>query len=96
MRDEVEEDEMADEVLVSVGWRGFGCPEDGPTCSLDEEPITSFTMLPKSTWLLSFDIGSINPGGGHNSSLNIEPVSDVRVFIKLRVDIAWGLDTWLG
>jgi len=28
-------------------------------------------------------MGSINPGGGHTSSLNIEPVSAVRVFNKL-------------
>jgi hypothetical protein len=96
MRDEVEVDEMADKSLVSVGWRGSECQEDGPTCSLGGEPITSSTILLKSTWLLCFDIGSINPGGGHTSSLNIEPVSDVRVFIKLRVDVAWGLDTWVG
>ena len=47
-----------------------------------EGPITSSTMPLKSTWLLCFAIGSTNPGGGHTSSLNIEPVSAVRDFNK--------------
>jgi hypothetical protein len=42
-------------------------------------------MLLKPTSLFCFNMGSINPGGGHTSSLNIEPVSDVRDFIKLRL-----------
>lgn len=50
----------------------------------------SSTITPKSTWLLCFDIGSTNPGGGHTSSLNIEPVSAVRDFSKLGVEVTAG------
>lgn len=82
MRDEVEVDEMADKELSS-GWRGSW----DPTSSSDEGPITSSTMLLKRTSLFCFNMGSMNPGGGHTSSLNIEPVSDVRDFIKLRLAV---------
>ena len=84
MRDEIEVHEMVEE-LSSGGWRGSWGPADGPADSKDEGPITSFTMPLKSTWLFCFNMGSTNPGGGHTSSLNIEPVSDVRDFIKLRL-----------
>ena len=84
MRDEVEVDEIVDKE-VSSGWRGSSGPEDGPASSSDEGPITSSTMRLKRTSLFCFSIGSMNPGGGHTSSLNIEPVSDVRDFIRLRL-----------
>ena len=94
MRDEVEVDEMADKELSSVGWRGSWAPADGPAGSSDGGPITSFTMPLKSTSLFCFNMGSKNPGSGHTSSLNIEPVSDVRDFIKLRlVEETSGLKT---
>lgn len=97
MRDEVEVDEM-DEELSSIGWRGSWGQADGPAGSSDEGPITSFTMPLKSVWLFSFTMGSTNPGSGNTSSLNIEPVSDVRDFIKLRrlVEEPPGLKTWVG
>jgi len=96
MRDEVEVYEMADKELSS-GWRGSWGPVDGPARSSDEGPITSSTMLPKPTSLFCFNIGSMNPGGGHSSSLNIEPVSDVRDFIKLRLAVEPpGLKTGVG
>ena len=85
MSDEVEVDEIADKELSSVGWRGSWDPTKGPACSSDEGPITSFTMPLKSTWLFCFIMGSMNPGGGQTSSLKIEPISDVRDFIKLRL-----------
>jgi hypothetical protein len=96
MSDEVEVDEM-DKELSSAGWRGSGVLADGPAGSSDEEPITSFTMPLKSTRPFCFNIGSTNPGGGHTSSLNIEPVSDVRDFIRLTVvEEPSGLKTWVG
>ena len=97
MRDKVEVNEIADKELPSVGWRGSWGPADGPADSSDEGPITSSTMLLKSTWLFCFNMGSINPGGGHTSSLNIEPVSDVRDLIKLRLaEEPSGLKNWVG
>ena len=91
MSDEVEVDEMADKELSSVGWRWcswWGGPGNGTVVvgsSDGEGPITSFTIPLKSTWLFCLNMGSANPGGGHTSSLKIEPVSDVRDFIKLRL-----------
>lgn len=96
MRDEVEVDEM-DKELSSAGWRGSVGLADGPTGSSDERPITSFTMPLKSTSLFCFSMGSMNPGGGHTSSRNIEPVSDVRDFIRLTlVEEPSELKTWVG
>ena len=82
LRDEVEVDEMTDKELSS-GWRNSCDPEDGPASFSVEGPITSSTMPPNPTSLFCFNMGSMNPGGGHTSSRNIEPVSDVRDFIKL-------------
>jgi len=84
MRDEVEVDEIADKELSS-GVRGSCDPEEGPASSSVEGPITSSTMPLKPTSLFCFNIGSMNPGGGHTSSRNIEPVSDVRDLIKFRL-----------
>ena len=83
MSDEVEVDEMADKELASCWRDSWGPAADGPSSPSDERPITSSTMPPKPIWLFCFNVGSTNPGGGHISSLNIDPVSDVRDFIKL-------------
>ena len=93
IKDEVEVDEMADKELSS-GWRGSWDPEEDTASSSDEGPITSSTMPLKPTSLFCFDMGSMNPGGGHISSRNIEPVSDVRDLIKLR--LVSGLKTGEG
>jgi hypothetical protein len=95
MRDVVEVDEMADKELSS-SWRGSWAPDDGPASSSGEGPITSSTMPLNPTSLFCFNMGSMNPGGGHTSSLNIEPVSDVRDFIKLRLGLTSGLKTGVG
>ena len=58
--------------------------------------MTPSTMPLRSTWLLCFDMGSINPGGGHTSSLKIEPVSDVRDLIKFGVEEVAGKSAWVA